>query len=319
MEALHRQLLDELVHFQATKHSITSVFIGGGTPSTIKPELYKDLFTTLKPYLSDDCEITTEANPNSATLTWLRGMQELGITRLSLGVQSFDAKKLAFLGRNHTPQAAIKAVENAHKIGIQNISIDLIYATSLDSKKLLTCDIDQAFALPINHLSSYALSIEQGTVFAGKNHYSHDTPQLARFFIESIKKQGFPQYEISNFGTYKSRHNLGYWSGEDYIGLGAGAVGFLKNQRYYPTKDRECYIKNPLEKTVENLNKEALHVEKIFLGLRCKVGIAKKDILVCEEQKVAILLQEKKVFLSNNRYYNADYLLADEIALYIIS
>jgi oxygen-independent coproporphyrinogen-3 oxidase len=313
------QLKEELIKYKVEKNSLKSLFIGGGTPSCIPYELYEPFFKEIKPYLEKNAEITTEANPNSASLQWLEGMKHLGINRISFGVQSFDVKKLKFLGRNHTPLQAKSAITHAKKIGIENISLDLIYATSIDTKELLKNDINTAFSLGINHLSSYALSIEEKTKFENKEEYKNDSVNLASFFIQEIKDRGFIQYEISNFGTYKSVHNLGYWSGEDYIGIGSGAVGFLKNKRFYPHESIEEYIKNPLHVRVESLSKEDLHVEYIFLGLRCEVGLAEENFSPKELEKLVLLVKEKKLKHENKRYYNTNYLLADEIALFIIS
>jgi len=110
MKALYTQLLFELERFEATEQSIKTLFIGGGTPSTVSPELYKPIFKLLRPYLQKDAEITTEANPNSATKEWLKGMHELGVNRVSFGVQSFDENKLKALNRAHNPQQAKDAL-----------------------------------------------------------------------------------------------------------------------------------------------------------------------------------------------------------------
>jgi oxygen-independent coproporphyrinogen-3 oxidase len=314
MKAIVIQLKSELKKFDPKPKSIKSLFIGGGTPSTVEPYMYEEFFNTLKPYLKEDAEITTEANPNSASVKWLKGMKKLGVNRVSFGVQSFDAEKLKLLGRNHSKNQAIKAIKSAHEIGIKNISCDLIYATSFDVED----DIQTALSLPINHISSYALTLEENTPFFGKTELTNNSTTLAKKFINEIT-QKFEQYEISNFGTYQSIHNLGYWSGDDYMGIGAGAVGFLKNARFYPTKEIENYIKDPLHVEVEKLTKEDLNTEKIFLGLRCKIGI-KTDILTKEQKlKIDILIKEKKLTFKEGILYNNDFLIADEIALYIIS
>lgn len=318
MDAILAQTKEELKRFSAKKNSIKSLFIGGGTPSSIPHELYKPFFDLVHDYLMESCEITTEANPNSANLTWLEGMKKLGVSRVSFGVQSFDEEKLKFLGRNHNKTQAIQAIQNAKKAGFENISLDLIYATKLDTQELLEEDIKTAMSLGINHLSSYALTIEENTKFQDKHEYTNNTTELATFFIEKVKELGFEQYEISNFGQYQSIHNLGYWRGEDYIGVGSGAVGFLKNKRFYPPNEIEKYIENPLHVEIESLSEKDLHVEKIFLALRSKIGFEKSILSEREQGKVTLLEEEKKLFFKEGRYYNQDYLLADEIALFIL-
>ena len=256
MLALEEQLKYELLRFEATENSIETIFIGGGTPSTVSPELYEPIFKTLKPFLQKDIEITSEANPNSATYEWLEGMKKLGVNRISFGVQSFDETKLKLLNRAHSPEMAKEAILNAKKIGYENLSLDLIYATLGDTKELLKNDIETAFTLPINHISAYALTIEEGTAFESKPQMSSEQLELTSWIFETIEKNGLPQYEISNFGKYQSTHNLGYWKYKDYMGVGAGAVGKLDLERFYPTPIIEEYIKNPLNIRVENLEKQ---------------------------------------------------------------
>jgi len=319
MKACVKQLIYELSVFKPKPNSIKSFFIGGGTPSTIKPELFIEFFKIILPYLKKDAEITSEANPNSATKKWLSEMRELGVNRISFGVQSFDKKKLKFLGRNHSKFQAIKALNSANLVGFKNISLDLIYGTKLDTKKLLQDDLKIAKSLPINHISAYSLTIEKNTPFAKTPQVAIDSLELAKDFTNDIEKNKFPQYEISNFGTYNSVHNLGYWEGDDYIGIGSGAVGFLKNRRFYPSKNIEDFIQNPLKRDIENLDADELHVEKIFLGLRSKVGIKIDEFSKKEMENINILLQSGKLKSKNSMIYNTDYFLSDEISLFITS
>jgi oxygen-independent coproporphyrinogen-3 oxidase len=319
MKTLEIQLDFELKRFSATKNSIQTVFIGGGTPSTIEPYMYRDIFKKLEPYLTKDAEITSEANPNSATYEWLFGMYELGVNRISFGVQSFDKNKLKLLNRSHSPKQARDAILHAKDVGFENISLDLIYATLGDTKELLLEDIQTASNLPINHLSAYALTIEQNTPFEKKPHLSLEDSNSQRWFLQKIEEFGFKQYEISNFGSYQSKHNLGYWEYKDYIGLGSGAVGKLNMQRFYPHTMVEEYINNPLDIKVETLSKEDKKFEQIFLGFRSVVGV-REDILDTNElQKAYILKDEEKIYYKNGVFYNKDYFLADEITLFLSS
>ena len=319
MIALKTQLQDELQRFNAKEQSIETVFIGGGTPSTVSPELYAPIFELLKPFLHDNLEITSEANPNSATEEWLEGMKNLGVNRISFGVQSFNKEKLKILNRAHSPEQAITAINEAYHVGFKNISLDLIYATLGDTKELLLHDINTAFELPINHISAYALTIEEGTAFESKPQMSAEQLSLTSWIFQTIQERGFKQYEISNFGTYNSAHNLGYWTYKDYMGVGCGAVGKLKNQRFYPSSILEEYIKNPCEVKIETLSEEDIKIEKIFLGLRSSVGISASLLDKQELERANLLVDEKKLFKKKDVFYNEDYLLADEIALFISS
>jgi len=318
MKALYTQLSFELERFEATANSIKTLFIGGGTPSTVSPELYAPIFALLNPYLDDHAEITTEANPNSATETWLSGMKDLGVNRVSFGVQSFDENKLQALNRAHSPQQAKDAIVTAKKLGFEHLSLDLIYNYQGDSKTLLLKDIEKAFRLPIDHISAYELTIEEGTKFSSTPEVRQEDENLAFFVAEEIKKRGFTQYEISNFGQYQSRHNKGYWELENYIGAGAGAVGFLKKTRYYPQTQIEAYIKNPLQITEEHLTQDELLMEKIFLGLRSSIGIEKSILSDTMLKKADILCDSGKLHCAEAYLYNDDFFLSDELALFLL-
>ena len=317
MNALYLQLEYELKRFKPQSKSISSVFIGGGTPSTVEPELYQKIFSLIQPYLSNTVEITTEANPNSATQSWLEGMRKLGCTRVSFGVQSFNDTKLKFLGREHNASEATQAVKRAKDIGFEHISLDLIYATKMDTKELLQSDLDTAFSLPIDHISAYALTIEENTLFETYPQAAKERLELTEFFIETIKAKGFEQYEISNFGKYRCSHNIGYWQLQNYIGAGSGAVGMLNNKRFYPDTDIDAYIKDPLNITVEELSEEDIQTEKLLLGLRSCVGIDVDKLSSAEQKQLELLLSEDKLLRIKGRAYNPNFLLSDEIALFM--
>lgn len=317
MKALARQFADALGRFALAKNGFETLFIGGGTPSTVSPELYAPLFEQLRPYLRPGAEITSEANPNSASTEWLTGMRALGVNRISFGVQSFDADKLHRLGRAHSPEQAVAALHAAEAAGFEHLSLDLIYGVAGDTKTLLSRDLDTAFSLPIDHLSAYALTIEEGTPFQKTPEMAHEKLALTSALFERIEAGGFEQYEISNFGRYRSRHNLGYWQYRPYLGLGSGAVGCYGNVRYYPHRDPEAYIADPCHADEEVLDSAAVKTEKIFLGLRSCVGIdaglLEGDALL----RARWLCDEGRLREANGRFFNRDYLLSDEIALYL--
>jgi oxygen-independent coproporphyrinogen-3 oxidase len=318
MKALHKQLSFELKRFDAQENSIETLFIGGGTPSTVDPELYAPIFELLKPYLQKDAEITTEANPNSATKEWLEGMVNLGVNRVSFGVQSFNADKLKALNRAHNPQQAKDAIAHAQALGFKHISLDLIYNYQGDNKVLLLNDIETAFTLPIDHISAYELTIEDGTKFSSTPEVRQDNENLAFFVAKEIEKRGFKAYEISNFGSYQSKHNKGYWEIKDYIGAGAGAVGFLKDRRFYPSTGIEAYIENPLQVTEEILTEDELLTEKLFLGLRSNIGVEKICLSNNMIQRADLLCKENKLRSDDTHYYDKNFFLSDELALFIL-
>lgn len=318
MTALHTQLLYELQRFDVSaSNPIETVFIGGGTPSTVDPLLYGQIFDTIHPFLAPNAEITSEANPNSATFEWLNGMKNLGVNRISFGVQSFDDNKLKVLGRAHNTAHALQAIHDAHTIGFKRLSLDLIYGVAGDTKELLTRDTQQAFLLPIDHISLYALTIEEHTAFEKTPEVAREELEMTQWLFEHIRSHGFEHYEISNFGRTQSAHNLGYWEGKNYMGVGAGAVGFLRNKRFYPATDIEHYIKHPLQITEEALSDADLLSEKLFLGFRSCIGVEETILSPNQLQTAQLLHQENLLHYHHGRYFNPDFLLADEIALRI--
>jgi oxygen-independent coproporphyrinogen-3 oxidase len=299
-----------------------SVFIGGGTPSCVDSKYYEPIFKLLNNYTDKNTEITTEANPNSATLIWQKSMFNMGVNRISFGVQSFDNKKLEFLARNHAKTHAIEAIQNANKIGFKHINCDIIYDTALDTKELIANDLQIISTLPIDHISAYSLTLEEGTKFFNKSNVKVEDENMARYIFDSLKDQGFDQYEISNFAKCndsRCKHNLGYWEYENYLGIGCGAVGCLENKRTYTLTDVQEYINKPIEyDVIETLSNNDILVEKTLLGLRSSVGCELNNYDKNQLLKIDILIENKKIYTINNKFYSSDYMLADEIALYIV-
>jgi len=320
-EAIKKQFLTDI----SPNTQFKTVFIGGGTPSTMSIDFYEKLFDLINPYIKNVQEITIECNPNTS-YEWLSKIKALGISRISFGIQSFDNEKLKFLNRNHSARQAVTSVENAKKAGFENINIDLIYATALDSKKLLKNDLTTAFSMPINHISAYSLTIEKNTKWENDFSKRKENEELEIWFIEKIKEK-FSQYEISNFGQ-PCIHNLGYWEGNGYLGIGAGAVGFGKCQipsnkdggffRYYTQNNVYEYLKNPTNYKYEYLSNEDIKKEKVFLGLRSIIGFDEMILNKNEKKRAQILISEKKLFKNENKIYSFDFLLADALTNYII-
>ncbi|MSN96982.1 coproporphyrinogen III oxidase family protein [Campylobacter sp. FMV-PI01] len=301
----------------STLNKISTIFIGGGTPSVISAKFYEKIFDEFRDFLDIKTEITTEANPNSATLKWLKDMKNLGVNRVSFGTQSFNDEKLKFLGRNHSSIHTKKAVLNAKKVGFKNINVDIIYDTKFDDKKMIEFELLNLAKLDLTHISAYSLTLEENTPFYNKSSFKKDSVNLAKFLFLGLENLGFKQYEISNFGQI-CKHNLAYWQGKNYLGFGAYAVGFKDDKRFYSPKDIKSYIKNPTFKNIENLTKSDLKFEKIFLGMRSKIGVEAKILNELELKRAKILVEEKKLSYKNERFYNQDYLLSDEIVLFLV-
>lgn len=295
---------------------ISTIFFGGGTPSAVNAKLYDEIFTILAPLCTPETEITLEANPNSANLAWLKHIKNLGANRISFGAQSFFEDKLKFLGRIHSREQIFKAVENAHAAGFKSINLDLIYDTKFDTKKRLLAEVENLKSLAITHLSAYSLTLEENTPFSGKKSYKKDSDTLAKFMIEQIWRAGFNQYEISNFGEI-CKHNLGYWQGKNYLGVGAFSVGFKDDTRYYAKSSIDAYITQPTHREREILSQSELAREHIFLGLRSIVGVEAWRLSEAQKKRAILLVENEKLLFKNDKFFNPNFLLSDEIALFI--
>ena len=295
---------------------ISTIFFGGGTPSAVNAKLYDEIFSILAPLCTPKTEITLEANPNSANLSWLKYIKNLGANRISFGAQSFFEDKLKFLGRIHSREQIFKAVENAHAAGFKSINLDLIYDTKFDTKKRLLAEVENLKSLAITHLSAYSLTLEENTPFSGKKSYKKDSDTLAKFMIEQIEQAGFKQYEISNFGQI-CKHNLGYWQGKNYLGVGAFSVGFVGGTRYYAKSSIDAYIAQPTHREREILSQSELAREHIFLGLRSIVGVEAGRLNEAQKKRANLLVENEKLLFKNGKFYNPNFLLSDEIALFI--
>ncbi len=318
MEALHTHLLQKIQHLNISAFS--SVYIGGGTPNVVDSPFYKAIFHTLQPYLQTKSEINIEANPNSLNLQWLKDLKSFGVNRLSLGVQSFFDKKLKFLERTHQKDSIPKAFDIIQKAGIENISLDLIYGTPFCTKEILELELQKASQMPINHLSTYQLSIDEGSKFFLKNKQElegefESFPSMGHFIKSSLYSFGFTQYEVSNYARdYRCKHNISYWERKPYLGVGAGAVSCINNIRSYGEKDIQSYIQT-LKESKETLSPQDIELETLFLGFRSCVGVAEENIT--NQTKLQILLEEKKVEKRGNILYAKDYFLSDSLVLFL--
>ena len=230
-----------------------TIYFGGGTPTVLSiKELNRILETVYKTYtVSSDVEITIEANPGEVDAHYLRHLYELGINRISFGVQTFCDDHLRVLQRTHTAKMAQQAVLDAYEVGFRNISIDQIYGLPQQTLEDISYNLDIIQSLPINHISIYGLQVEPSTLLHRQvmDHSvilpSEDIcEQMYDYLVEGLEKQMFDRYEIASFGKDGafSRHNIKYWHGADYIGFGAGAHSFVGNRRFQNTPYVVPYI-----------------------------------------------------------------------------
>lgn len=291
---------------------IQTIFFGGGTPSLFSPRAIGRILggTREKFAVADQAEISMEVNPGGVGFDQLSGYKAFGVNRFSIGAQSFSPKRLAILGRTHSRGDVELAVSTAIQAGITDVSIDLMYGCPGQSEAEFAHDLQCAASLPISHLSIYSLTIEKGTpYYTGYKKGALKLPQEESVvsMMEEIERflplHGFTRYEISNFarGNHRSRHNLAYWNGDDYIGLGAGAHSYLRTdtggRRWsnyalpakYMAQARE---KGGAESWSESLSREASIFEFFFLGLRKIEGVSKAEYRDLFGEEVEVRYQQ---------------------------
>lgn len=283
----------------AASYRLETIFFGGGTPSLWQTEqlgrVLESLLGAFANRRADKVEVTAECNPTSLDLEKARALRDVGVNRLSLGVQGLDAERLAFLGRLHDPRGGLEAARAALGSEMPRVSVDFIFGVAGQSPEQAAREVTTLAELGTTHVSAYALTIESGTDFGARAKKGRlpllDEAQVADSFTavdRALGAAGFEHYEISNFARrgHVSRHNLGYWRGYDYLGLGTGAWGTVTldsgRVRYRTTPSPERYqaaaFRQPFVEAsdacavLEPIDAETSLRERIMLGLRLAEG-----------------------------------------------
>ena len=298
IEAYVKQLLQEIQKpWKIPENPVTvdTVYIGGGTPSVLSISQISSIISQLRKQWKVDpqAEITMECNPGTVDRQGLMQYREMGINRLSMGIQSAVDHELQALGRIHTFSQAKQAVEWAKEAGFTNISVDLMSAIPGQTLESYEFSLHQILNLEPQHISSYSLIIEEGTPFYEK--YWQKPPvdeetdrRMYEMTGEILEANGYRRYEISNYAKpgYESRHNTKYWTGKDYLGIGLGASSKIGRFRIQNERELSRYLQNIQEhKRVsyieETLTKEEEEKEYFILGLRCTRGVSLKQFVQC--------------------------------------
>ncbi|RDY23980.1 oxygen-independent coproporphyrinogen III oxidase [Romboutsia maritimum] len=272
---------------------IDSIFLGGGTPSILNSQEIKEIFYNIRKNfkIRIDAEITMECNPGTLNLEKLKIMKEIGINRISIGLQATQNYHLKAIGRIHTYEEFVKNYQQAIDVGFKNINIDLMYCLPNQNIDEWKETLEKVTKLNPSHISAYSLILEEGTelynMYERKEFeiIDEDTDiNLYNYTIDYLKSKGYNQYEISNYAKegYECKHNILYWKCKNYLGLGPGASGYVNNIRYNNVESIQEYNELLSGDKKPILSKELLSVqdkieEKIFMGLRMNEGIKFDD------------------------------------------
>jgi putative oxygen-independent coproporphyrinogen III oxidase len=276
---------------------VKTIFFGGGTPSLFDPKSIGGIIDAANRVcgIENDAEITLEANPGTVDLAKLAGMRAAGVNRISFGAQSFNAATLKFLGRIHSADETRAAARMAHRAGFDRLNLDLIFAVPGQTVADVLFDIESVAALDPDHISAYNLTFEEGTAFftdlkRGRIKQLATDEQAAMYQTvrEEIPRRGYAMYEISNYAPpgHEARHNLTYWRGDTYLGIGAGAHSYAGDgrggQRWWNEKLPARYIgaieeRQNAEAGAESIDEATAQSEFVFLNLRLRDGFALAD------------------------------------------
>ena len=269
------------------RHQVQTIFIGGGTPSSIDDRHIKRIIKTIYDHfdVSGFAEITIECNPCTVTKSKANAYKKAGINRISIGLQSANNEELKSLGRIHSFEDFIKSYNILREAGFDNINVDLMSATMGQTVKSYENTLKKVIELGVEHISSYSLIIEEGTPLYEATDLDlpseEDEREMYYLTEEMLNKAGYRRYEISNYAKpdRECKHNISYWIGTDYIGFGIGAASLFENVRFSNGRDLQSYIDSnglngPCEE--EELSENARMEEFMFLGLRMMEGISKR-------------------------------------------
>ncbi|HEY6627266.1 MAG TPA: radical SAM family heme chaperone HemW [Ignavibacteriaceae bacterium] len=344
IQSFLNSLKKEIFHYSekySDDREFISIYFGGGTPSLMEPEYISQIIETVKANFSvkKDAEITLETNPGTVSLQKMKMFREIGIKRISIGIQSFNNKDLKFLTRIHNSETAIKTVREAAESGFENISLDLIFNLPGQTKKKWIKNLEQAIKLPIKHISAYSLILERGTilnkmVLDGKVKIRDEDydAELYQATIEFLISNGFYQYEVSNFARpgFECIHNNAYWHYTDYFGFGTSAHSFIDGKRWWNFSSLKMY-NDKIEKSgnavagSESISTESAVNEYIMLELRSsglnlkkfenRFGSEKEDWLKSKYPYFELLKNQNFVTIDDNnvKFTAKGYAICDEI------
>lgn len=308
--------------------SFDSIYIGGGTPTSLNIDQLRFLFEMIKPYMSDNAYITIESNPD-LDIEKIILLKECNVSRISIGIQTFNEKYLSLINRSNDVNEINNLIYQLRKHDINDINVDLIYGFKDQTIEDLDKDLDLFLSLDINHISTYALQVEEMTILHNKKYEVCDddvSSKLYHHIVKRLKEKNIYRYEVSNFSKpgFESKHNLIYWNNQEYGGVGLHASSYLDGVRRTNTKSFTKYLKGEYLDYEEELNKDDEEFYFIMLGLRKSEGISltkykelyKKDFIFQYNEKIKKLLNDKLIIIegdylkiTEDSYFIMDYIL----------
>lgn len=315
IEALTEEIRQQ--ESMGSRYKVTSIFIGGGTPSILEGPQTGELLKEIRKHfiVGADAEITVECNPGTLTEDKLSCYRQSGVNRLSLGLQSADNRELKMLGRIHTYEDFLESFFLARKLGFNNLNVDLMSALPGQTRESWQETLRQVLTLNPEHISAYSLIIEENTPFyerfspVGREEYllpDEDTERQMYYDTRDIlETAGYERYEISNYAKpgFACRHNLGYWERKEYLGLGLGASSLIKGVRYQNHRSLSAYLAGDYaHEEVQKLTRQEEQEEIMFLGLRKTEGILlTEELLEVYKETLERLKKQGLLFREGNR------------------
>lgn len=320
LDSLEDEIEDSYEH-----ESVSTLYIGGGTPSSLSEPALERLSDIIKSLnLEASCEFTFECNIEDIDEALLNRLKIMGVNRLSIGIESFDESKLKFMNRETTFSEAKDKIDLARQYGFDNINVDLMYGIPYERVKDLKKDLSLFLKLNPEHISTYALIIEDNTmckVRGCENIDEEEESKMYDFIRSKLKASGYVHYEVSNFAKpgYESKHNLKYWDNGEYYGFGLGASGYIKGFRYENTRSIDDYILGNWRLEEHLVSQTEMMENEVMLGLRKTEGIDIKKFFDRFEVNIQDVFPVKPLLKSKELIYKDGYIFINPKYTYVMN
>ncbi len=320
LDALKSEVEDSYEH-----ELVETLYIGGGTPSSLTREERKKLQNIICIFkLAKDYEFTFECNIEDIDEDLLIDLKEMGVNRLSIGIESFDRDKLSFMNRKADFKDAQSKIELIRNMGFKNINLDLMYGIPYEKVSDLKKDLHQFLKLNPEHISTYSLIIEDYTmckIRQDENIKEEEELKMYNYIVSTLERAGYHHYEVSNFAkpNYESRHNLCYWNNCEYYGFGLGASGYIKGFRYDNTRSIKDYVLGAFKKEEHLVSRTEMMENEVMLGLRKMKGINLQEFFDKYEVNIQEVFPVKPLIKSRQLIYKNGYIFINPKYIYVMN